>query len=132
MKLKDFYLLLKKHFIPDLEKTGRELDKSEYSSERRGARYELKVRRATYNTYLIEKEKYDDLMNSDGRVYFINHTPKGIYSWNLRKTSEPDWVIELHPNTTDTPDISGEITGKKVWKEVGYLFLEDATKLLVV
>ena len=130
MKLNDFYLLVKKHFIPDLEKTGSNTDSSEYTSQHRGARYELKVRKATYDTYLIEKVKYDDLMDSDGRVYFINYTPKGIYSWNLRKTPEPDWIMELHPVTTNVPDITGGVSGKKAWKEVGYLFIDDAIKLV--
>lgn len=130
MKLKDFYILLKNEFIPDLEKGGNSTDSSFYFSEKRGARYELKVRKAKYDTYIIEKEKYDELMNSDGRVYFINHTPKGIYSWNLRKINEPDWIIELHPITTNIPDTTGIVSGRKAWKEVGYLFISDAIKLV--
>lgn len=83
---------------------------------------ELKCRRKHYDTLLIEKKKFDSLVEY-GLALYICSTPEGIYSWDLLPDMKIDWVTKSMPKNTDFGNRS------KKDKIVGYLRIEDATKL---
>lgn len=113
LKEDDLFNLLKSKLIPDLQKTDQFNSIDAFSLER-GKVYELKCRRTDYSDLLIEKIKWDNFKNK-GHVYYINSTPRGIYSFNIKKINEPKWEINLMPKTTQFENTS------KVEKIVGYL-----------
>jgi hypothetical protein len=119
--------LLKTKLIPDLEKTDQYNPTDAFSTQRKKS-YELKCRRADYSDLLIEKMKWDYLIQKD-RVYYINSTPKGIFSFNLKKINEPEWVVGMMPKTTEFEN------NNKIPKVVGYLDIykdgNDITNLLI-
>ena len=126
MNEKELFLLVKK-IIPDLQETTTYSFRDGYSSDLKLS-IELKCRRRHYDYLLIEKSKYDKLI-SNKRMRYINSTPQGIFSFNLKKIEEPNWWVEEMPATTDFDRC------KRVNKEVGYLNIKDAkniTDLLVI
>jgi hypothetical protein len=119
--------LLKTKLIPDLEKTDQYNPTDAFSTLRKKV-YELKCRRADYSDLLIEKIKWDSLIQK-GSVYYINSTPRGIFSFNLKKIEEPEWVVGMMPKTTEFENTN------KIPKVVGYLDIykdgNDITNLLI-
>ncbi len=119
--------LLKTKLIPDLEKTDQYNPTDAFSTQRKKI-YELKCRRADYSDLLIEKIKWDSLIQK-GSVYYINSTPRGIFSFNLKKIEEPKWVVGMMPKTTEFENTN------KIPKVVGYLDIykdgNDITNLLI-
>lgn len=119
--------LLKSKLIPDLEKTDQYSSTDAFSIVRKKS-YELKCRRADYSDLLIEKIKWDYLIEK-GNSYYINSTPKGIFSFNLNKISEPEWVVGMMPKTTEFEN------NFKIPKVIGYLDIykdgDDITNLLI-
>lgn len=88
---------------------------------------ELKCRRTHYPTLLIEKKKFDAIVEKAKEVgyrpVYINTTPKGIYKWYLDE-EEIEWKVEhRHPATT----AFGNRT--RVAKEVGYLEVNKGNKI---
>lgn len=119
--------LLKNKIIPDLQKTD-QFNSIDAFSINRKKYYELKCRRVDYVDLLIEKYKWDNF-KIKGNVYYINSTPRGIYSFNIKKVNEPIWEINLMPKTTQFENTN------KVPKLVGFLnIFKDAhniTDLLI-
>jgi len=109
--------------IPDLQKSKDKFSFWDCYSKSLNCRIELKCRRKHYDTLLIEKKKYDAMINKctkEETVVYLNSTPKGIYGWNL-KNLNVEWEInKLNPATTDFD------RNKKVKKEVGYLNVKQA------
>lgn len=67
-------------------------------------RIELKCRRVHYDTLIIEKPKYEAIMNksienNDIPIY-INSTPNGVYRFNLTNF-DPIWQTKYLNKTTD-------------------------------
>ena len=126
LKENDLFDLLKK-IIPDLQKTDQFNQVDAYSLERKKV-YEFKCRKTDYVDLLIEKIKWDGF-KAKGNVYYINSTPRGIYSFNICKIREPIWLIRLMPKTTEFEQ------NNKVEKIVGYLNIyrdaHDITNLLL-
>ncbi len=58
---------------------------------------EAKVRTASYDAYLLEEQKYDNLMafakecNMD--VLYVNFTPSGTYVWNLSDMTRKHQIV---------------------------------------
>lgn len=126
LKESDLFELLKK-LIPDLQKTDQFNSIDAFSLNRQKV-YELKCRRTDYVDLLIEKIKFDNL-KTKGKVYYINSTPRGIYSFNISKIREPIWLIRLMPKTTEFQN------NDKIKKIVGYLNIyrdaHEITDLLI-
>jgi hypothetical protein len=90
-----------KKLISDLEKTSNEYDYSDAVSSSLELRAELKSRSEDYETLLIEKHKWDKLMEYPEKiVYYINSTPKRVVMFDIRKLPEPIWEIQKHNKTT--------------------------------
>lgn len=93
--------LIKEKLIPDLEHTD-EFHYSDCTSEERNLIIELKCRRTHYEELMIEQSKYIKLLTSDyWEVRYINSTPLGIYSFDLRAIEEPEWFMKNCKKTTD-------------------------------
>ena len=126
MTEKELFQLVKK-LIPDLKGTSTFSYRDGYSDDLKLS-VELKCRRRHYDNLLIERSKYESLLRNK-RMRYINSTPQGVFSFNLKKIEEPTWWIEEMPATTDFNRY------QIVNKEVGYLSIKDAkniTDLLVI
>lgn len=122
------FYLIKEKLAKDLEQTS-EFHFSDCYSKEKDLIIELKCRRVHYETLIIEQSKYIKLLSSSyWEVRYINSTPIGIYSFDLRMIEEPDWIVRECKKTTDFEDNS------YVPKLVGLLNLnegKDITKLLL-
>lgn len=123
----ELYSLLQKS-IPDLHKTD-EYHYSDCVSSSQGLIIELKCRRVHYDELIIEQSKYSKLISSNYKnVRYINSTPKGIYSFDLRQIEEPNWISKHCKRTTDFSNNS------YVAKQVGLLHIslsKDITDMLL-
>jgi hypothetical protein len=93
------YGLIKEHMIPDLQKTD-QFNPCDCFSVEYDLICELKCRRTHYSDLLIEKIKWDKLILSE-KVRYINSTPDGVFSFDLRKIQEPEWFEGTMPKTTE-------------------------------
>jgi hypothetical protein len=120
--------LLKEKLLPDLQQTD-QFHFSDCFSKEKDLIVELKCRRFHYETLMIEQSKYIKLMSASyWEVRYINSTPIGIYSFDLRMIEEPSWIMKDCKKTTDFED------NTYVPKLVGMLDVKEAkdiTKLLL-
>jgi hypothetical protein len=120
--------LLKEKLLPDLQQTD-QFHFSDCFSKEKDLIVELKCRRFHYKTLMIEQSKYIKLMSASyWEVRYINSTPIGIYSFDLRMIEEPSWIMKDCKKTTDFED------NTYVPKLVGMLDVKEAkdiTKLLL-
>ena len=115
---------------PDLLKAKSPISRWDCYSPNERHRIELKCRSVHYDTLLIEKKKYDAMMekcidNLDTPIY-INSTPNGIYMFNLFSIREKiengdiSWEIQYHRKTTHFANKN------RVAKEIAMLDVKDA------
>ena len=121
MDEKKLFLLLKQNLIPDLEKTDL-FNPKDCTSTALNLSIELKCRRYHYDYLMLEKSKYDSLIKNK-RVRYICSTPKGIYSFNLKKLNNIVWFNDYLPATTDF------YNNEKVMKVITFLNINDATNI---
>jgi|TARA_B110000977_G_scaffold4598_1_gene6526 hypothetical protein len=125
---KDLFNFIKNNFIPDLIPT--ELRKRyDCFSEFYQMDIELKCRRKHYSKLLIEKPKYNALMNRC-KAYcttpvYINSTPKGVWAFYIQD-HDIVWEKKSLPINTDFGNNS------KIIKEVGYLDIKNGIDLLLL
>lgn len=124
MKEKELFNWLKNKFLPDLEPTDQFAYTDAYS-KKHDLTIELKSRNTHYDELLIEKIKWDKLI-SHRNVRYINWTPKGIYSFDVQKISEPLWADRLMPQTTEFE------CNVKVLKVVGFLNISQAKDISTI
>jgi hypothetical protein len=120
--------LLKKRLVPDLIKVQDEFSNYDCISDENYAYIELKCRRTHYEELMIEKYKYDRLIEqSIDRNYnpiYINSTPKGVWAFNFNYVKEPQWKQQGNlPATTDFEN------KEKVDKIVGFVNIEKGVRL---
>jgi hypothetical protein len=92
-----------------------------------GHRIELKCRKRHYPTLLLEKKKYDAMIEEcekhlDIPIY-INSTPEGVFSFNLHKIYPTFEINNKNPATTQFYNT------QRIEKEVTYLEINQALKL---
>lgn len=107
----------------DLVKAEKQMSRWDCYSPQTFHRIELKCRTKHYDTLLIEKKKFDALIekchdNLDIPIY-INSTPEGIFRFNLYNV-EPFWKVDRFAKTTQFSNRN------KIPKEVAYLNVKDA------
>ena len=88
---------------------------------------ELKSRNTHYDDLLIEKIKYDAILE-EARILklkplYINSTPEGMWSFNISSMPQPEWEDRWLPAKTEFPN------GGNKTKVVGYLHIKDGVKL---
>jgi hypothetical protein len=88
---------------------------------------ELKCRNKHYDDLIIEKSKYDRLIKRasqyNTKPFYINETPKGVYVFNLDKTSL-DWSERNLPKTSHFKE------RVFVPKLIGYLNVDKCHKFI--
>jgi hypothetical protein len=114
--------------IPDLKKAENEYSTFDCTSEILNAYIELKCRHTHYSTLLIEKSKYDRLIDEARSKLmaplYINSTPEGVWSFNLDKFDDLVWTDQDNlPATTEFDN------KEKVTKSVSFLPIEKGDRL---
>lgn len=110
--------------IEDLTKTSNQFDSTDVYSEKWDLIAELKSRTTHYDEILIEKIKYEALINSNRKnKRYIVSTPKAIYSFNIEKLKfvEDNWFLKLLPETTYFKDKPNYI-----YKECNLIHIKNA------
>ena len=127
MKEQELFDFLKGSLYPDLTKSEGIYDAFDCISEQAGHYIELKCRYTHYDTLLIEEMKYRKLITQaaerDLIPFYINSTPKGVFSFDLMDVPEPEWSVGWMPATTEFA------RNHKMEKLVGYLPIEEAVQL---
>ncbi len=127
MKEIDLFNFLKESLYPDLVKSEGIYDSFDCISQQAGHYIELKCRYTHYDTLLIEEMKYRKLITQaaerDLIPFYINSTPKGVFSFDLMDVAEPEWSVGWMPATTEFA------RNHKMEKLVGYLPIDEAVQL---
>ena len=127
MKEIELFDYLRTNLYPDLEKSIGIFDSFDCISKLAGHYIELKCRHTHYDTLLIEEMKYRKLNTQaaerDLIPFYINSTPKGVFSFDLMDLAEPEWVKHWMPATTEFT------RSNKISKLVGYLPIEEGIQL---
>ena len=102
---KQLFQLIKDKLIEDLIPTE-EFNHLDATSKKTKTGIELKCRREYYRFLMIEKHKYDKLINSSYKnLRYICSVPKGdmfeVFSFDIKKLPEPVWREMWVPQTTD-------------------------------
>ena len=115
MAEKQLYEKLKQKYLPNLTLEDSEFTTHDCYSFAPVMFIELKCRDIHYDELLIEKVKYDALINKPGPVRYVSETPKGCWVFDIKKLPEPCWYEKLLPDTTRSSWGNHEL----VWKMVG-------------
>jgi len=120
---KDLFNYLVECCYPDLVKAKSQMSRWDCYSPKAYHRIELKCRTVHYDTLLLEKKKYDAMIqkcddNLDIPMY-INSTPKGVYQFNLYLVTLK-WETQYHNKTTEFSN------NNKIPKEIAMLDVNEA------
>ena len=117
-----FDYLRYKHY-PDLTMSTDPVSRWDCYSPGSNHRIELKCRRTHYDELIIERKKYDammDIVKSQIEIpIYINSTPNGIYRWNLLN-QKYEWFEKRLRKTTYFSN------GNHIPKEIAMLKVVDA------
>jgi len=122
----NLFYYLKANYWPDLDYSPDHYNRIDAITNAGEAVIELKCRRAHYPHMMIEKDKYDALIEMadrlDYKAAYINSTPLGIYFWHITNR-DIEW------NTAILPASSFGQTLTFTTKVVGYLPISAAIAL---
>lgn len=128
MKEQELFLWLKENHFPDLTHSPEQYDGFDCTTDEYKMFVELKSRKTHYPELLIEKMKYDFLIEEAKRLnlfpYYINYTPEGVFCFRLDELPEIEWVDKWLPITTEFANKNNKM------KLVGFLKIEWGTKLV--
>lgn len=126
-KEQDLFEYLTKNVYPDLVKSKNQMSRWDCYSPTSGHRIELKCRTKHYDTLLLEKKKYDAMIEECNKhldiPMYINSTPEGVYCFNLLEIQPVFEVNFLNPATSHFQNRN------RISKEVTYLEIKNAKKL---
>lgn len=105
MKEADLFEYIKTKYLDDLESSKDQFSRWDCYSPDTNIRMELKCRQTHYNELMIEKDKYIYLLIRNKlygeKCFYVNSTPKGIYSFNIADI-KPTWITDKRmPTTTE-------------------------------
>lgn len=129
MKEQELFDWLKSGFLPDLEKSVGTYDGFDCTSTEKKMFIELKSRKTHYPELLIEKMKFDFLIEEGKRLgltpWYINYTPEGVYAFDLSSpsVSSIEWAEKWLPATTEFPNKNNKM------KMVGFIKVELGKKI---
>ena len=116
---------IKATYLKDLEKSEHVYEYIDATSNGYRLTIELKCRHTHYDELILEKDKYESLVNRANDLgftpFYINSTPKGIYAFNLR-IIKVTWTTKRLPSSTVD-------NGPAIDKEVALLNIDKAVKL---
>jgi hypothetical protein len=116
---------IKETYLEDLQKSEHTYEYIDATSYGYRLSIELKCRHTHYDELILEKDKYESLMQQANELgftpFYINSTPQGIYAFNLRKITVT-WTTKRLPSSTvdNGPDVD---------KEIALLHIDKAVKL---
>jgi len=116
---------IKETYLEDLQKSEHTYEYIDATSYGYRLSIELKCRHTHYDELILEKDKYESLMQQANELgftpFYINSTPQGIYAFNLRKI-KVTWTTKRLPSSTVN-------NGPDVDKEIALLHIDKAVKL---
>lgn len=116
---------IKETYLEDLQKSEHTYEYIDATSYGYRLSIELKCRHTHYDELILEKDKYESLMQQANELgftpFYINSTPQGIYAFNLRKIKVTWTTKRLPANTFEN--------GPAVDKEIALLHIDKAVKL---
>jgi hypothetical protein len=116
---------IKATYLEDLVKSEHEYEYIDATSNGYRLTIELKCRNTHYDELILEKDKYESLMDRANDLgftpFYINSTPQGIYAFNLRKITVTFSTKRLPSSTVDN--------GPVIDKKVALLHIDKAVKL---
>ena len=105
MKEQELFDWLKAEKFPDLVHSPEVYDGFDCISEDAKLFIELKCRRTHYPELLIEKMKYDFLLEESAKLglspWYVNSTPEGIWAFPLLDLIIISWAEKWLPSTTE-------------------------------
>lgn len=127
MNEKTLFNYLKNKYWNDLELSTEEFSSWDCFSHSTKTRIELKCRKIHYKELMIEKSKYYYLVKKYIELneipLYINSTPEGIFSFDLR-TINPVWITDkIMPKTTERN------TKTKIQKTYGLININEGKKI---
>ena len=132
---KDLYKVLRDKLIPDLLSYKKSNSTYDCFSEDLNMQIELKCRRRHYDDLMIERSKWDRLLQESKtngtRSIYLNSTPNGVWAFDLNhidKVGNMVWSFKTLPAKTHWDK------GKTKRKEVSYLHIsmgKDITDMLL-
>jgi hypothetical protein len=125
MTEKSLFDYIKGKYVEDLEMSGDAFEYIDATSQTYRMKVELKCRHTHYDELILEKDKYESLMQQANKLgftpFYINSTPQGIYAFNLRKITVT-WTTRRLPASTYNKTAP-------VDKEIALLHIDKAVKL---
>ena len=116
---------IKDTYLEDLQKSEHTYEYIDATSYGYRLSIELKCRHTHYDELILEKDKYESLMQQANELgftpFYINSTPEGIYAFNLRKITVT-WTTKRLPSSTVE-------NGAAIDKEIALLHIDKAVKL---
>ncbi len=128
MKEQELFDWLKAEKFPDLIHSPEVYDGFDCVSEKEKLFIELKSRRTHYPELLIEKMKYDFLLEESAKLglapWYVNHTPEGIWAFALLDLKEIEWAEKWLPSTTEFANKNNKM------KMVGFIHVDQGFKII--
>ena len=107
----ELFNYIKGWYLSDLEKSKDQYDSHDCTSTIYRLHIELKCRHTHYDELILERDKYEALIQEAERLgftpFYVNATPKGIYAFNLKKT-KVTWTVKKLPAKTEF-DSEGQV-----------------------
>lgn len=121
----ELFNYIKERYLEDLVKSDHTYEYLDATSHGYRLSIELKCRRTHYDELILEKDKYESLLQQANALgftpFYINSTPQGIYAFNLRKI-KVTWTTKRLPASTFDK-------GPEIDKEIALLHIDKAVKL---
>lgn len=121
----ELFNYIKERYLEDLVKSNHTYEYLDATSHGYRLSIELKCRHTHYDELILEKDKYESLLQQANALgftpFYINSTPKGIYAFNLRKI-KVTWTTKRLPASTFNK-------GPEIDKEIALLHIDKAVKL---
>lgn len=128
MKEKELFDWLRATYLPDLIHSPEEYDGFDCTTDRYKMFIELKSRKTHYPDLLIEKMKYDFLLEESAKLglspWYVNSTPEGIWAFPLLDLKEIEWAEKWLPSTTEFVNKSNKM------KMVGFIHVDQGFKII--
>jgi len=128
MKEQELFDWLKAEKFPDLVHSPEEYDGFDCISEKEKLFIELKSRRTHYPELLIEKMKYDFLLEESAKLglspWYVNSTPEGIWAFALLDLKDIEWDEKWLPSTTEFANKNNKM------KMVGFIPVDKGFRII--
>jgi len=128
LKEQELFDWLKAEKFPDLIHSPEVYDGFDCVSEKEKLFIELKCRRTHYPELLIEKMKYDFLLEESAKLglapWYVNSTPDGIWAFALLDLKEIEWAEKWLPSTTEFTNKNNKM------KLVGFIHVDQGFKII--